>query len=80
VKNVTTPTLFLHGEKDNEVPVTQAEEMFSALKRLGVESEFVQYMNEGHGWRPDLLPANRIDLYGRMTDWFDNYLKPKDQL
>lgn len=74
VKAVTTPTLFLHGDTDNEVPVTQAEEMFSALKRLGVDSEFVRYLNEGHGWRPDLLPANRIDLLERMIVWFNRYL------
>ena len=75
VKAVTTPTLLLHGENDNEVPVSQAEEMFSALKRLGIETMLVRYMDEGHGWRPDLLPANRIDGFNRMTGWFDKYLK-----
>lgn len=74
VKSVTTPTLILHGDTDNEVPVSQAEEMYSALKRLGVDCEFVRYMNEGHGWRPDLLPANRIDLLERMIIWFNRYL------
>jgi dipeptidyl aminopeptidase/acylaminoacyl peptidase len=49
--------------------------MYSALKRLGVESKFVRYLDEGHGWRPDLLPANRFDLYDRITDWFDKFLK-----
>ncbi len=76
VKNVTTPTLFLHGEVDNEVPISQAEEMYVALKKLGVESRFVQYLGEGHGWRPDLRPKNRYDLLRRMLEWFDHYLKP----
>jgi dipeptidyl aminopeptidase/acylaminoacyl peptidase len=76
VKNVTTPTLFLHGEVDNEVPVSQAEEMYVALKKLGVESRLVQYLGEGHGWRPDLKPQNRYDLLRRMLEWFDRYLKP----
>jgi dipeptidyl aminopeptidase/acylaminoacyl peptidase len=76
VKNVTTPTLFLHGEVDNEVPISQAEEMYIALKKLGVESRFVQYLGEGHGWRPDLKPKNRYDLLRRMLEWFDHYLKP----
>ncbi len=75
VKNVTTPILFLHGENDNEVPVSQAEEMFIALKKLGVETAFVQYSGEGHGWRPDLLPAAKTDLLKRMLDWLDKYLK-----
>ncbi len=75
VKNVTTPTLFLHGGKDNEVPVSQAEEMYIGLKKLGVTTSFVQYLGEGHGWRPDFKPKNRYDLYNRMLDWFHQYLK-----
>jgi dipeptidyl aminopeptidase/acylaminoacyl peptidase len=74
VKNVSTPTLFLHGQLDNEVPVTQAEEMYIALKKLGVESKFVQYIGEGHGWRPDLKPQNRYDLLNRTIEWFDKFL------
>lgn len=75
VKNVSAPVLFLHGEADNEVPVSQAEEMFVALKKLGVTTSLVQYVNEGHGWRPDLPPNTKIDLLNRMVKWFDKYLK-----
>ena len=74
VKNVTTPTLFLHGEADNEVPLSQAEEMYIALKKLGVESTMVQYVGEGHGWRPDLKPLNQYDVLQRTINWFDKYL------
>jgi dipeptidyl aminopeptidase/acylaminoacyl peptidase len=74
VKNVTTPALILHGEADNEVPLSQAEEMYIALKKNGVESTMVQYTGEGHGWRPDLKPRNRYDLLQRTLDWFDKYL------
>jgi dipeptidyl aminopeptidase/acylaminoacyl peptidase len=77
VKNVSTPTLFLHGEVDNEVPVSQAEEMYVALKKLGVESRLVQYVGEGHGWRPDLKPLNRYDLLTRTLEWFDKYLNKR---
>ncbi|HUP13309.1 MAG TPA: prolyl oligopeptidase family serine peptidase, partial [Niastella sp.] len=73
VKQVKTPTLFLHGEVDNEVPVSQAEEMYIALKKLGVKTSFVRYLEEGHGWRPDLKPANRVDMYKRMIDWFNAF-------
>jgi dipeptidyl aminopeptidase/acylaminoacyl peptidase len=75
VKNVSTPVLFLHGETDNEVPVSQADEMFVALKKLGIETSLVHYVGEGHGWRPDLKPRSRIDLLRRMVNWFDQYLK-----
>ena len=73
VKNVKTPTLLLHGERDNEVPVSQAEELFVALRKLGVESTLVQYVGEGHGWRPDLKPQNRYDVLTRTVDWLKNY-------
>ncbi len=76
VKNVTTPTLILHGERDYEVPAAQGEEMYIALKKLGVQTKLVLYKGEGHGWRPDLKPANRLDLFKRMIEWFDNYLRP----
>ncbi|HRE51278.1 MAG TPA: S9 family peptidase [Flavitalea sp.] len=72
-KNVVTPTLFLHGDKDNEVPVSQAEEMFYALKSKGVETVFVRYFGEGHGWRPNLLPENRQDVLERTIDWFKTH-------
>ena len=72
---VTTPTLFLHGETDNEVPFSQAEEMYIALKKRGVVTQFVQYTGEGHGWRPDLSPRNKIDLNERMINWFNTFLK-----
>jgi dipeptidyl aminopeptidase/acylaminoacyl peptidase len=74
VKQAATPTLFLHGELDNEVPLSQAEEMYIALKKLGVDTQFVQYLGEGHGWRPDLKPWNRHDLLKRSVDWFNKYL------
>ncbi|WP_439555964.1 prolyl oligopeptidase family serine peptidase [Dyadobacter sp.] len=75
VARATTPTLILHGETDNEVPFTQAEEMYIALKKRGVETQLVQYTGEGHGWRPDLSPKNRADLSARMIQWFDKFVK-----
>lgn len=73
VKNVKTPTLLLHGERDNEVPVSQAEELYVALRKLGVDSTLVQYIGEGHGWRPDLKPQNRYDVLTRTVDWLKKY-------
>ncbi|WP_353718876.1 S9 family peptidase [Dyadobacter sp. 676] len=74
VARATTPTLFLHGETDNEVPFSQAEEMYIALKKKGVPTQLVQYTGEGHGWRPELGPRNKADLNGRMIAWFDQYI------
>ena len=72
IRNVKTPTLLLHGENDHDVPFTQAEEMYIALKKLGVDSELVRYPGEGHGFRK---PRHRIDYLHRTIEWFDRYLK-----
>lgn len=71
VRQVQTPTLFIHGENDNDVHITQAEEMYMALKRRGVDSVFVRYPREGHGLRE---PKHRVDALERTIAWFDRYL------
>ena len=72
VRQVQTPTLFIHGENDNDVHITQAEEMYMALKRRGVETVFVRYPREGHGLRE---PRHRLDALERTLNWFDRYVK-----
>jgi dipeptidyl aminopeptidase/acylaminoacyl peptidase len=72
VKQAQTPTLFLHGEQDNDVHITQAEEMYMALKRRGVETVLVRYPREGHGLRE---PQHRVDALERTLAWFDRFLK-----
>jgi dipeptidyl aminopeptidase/acylaminoacyl peptidase len=72
VKQAQTPTLFIHGEQDNDVHITQAEEMYMALKRRGVETVLVRYPREGHGLRE---PHHRVDALERTLAWFDRFLK-----
>lgn len=72
VRQAQTPTLFIHGEQDNEVHITQAEEMYMALKRRGVDSVLVRYPREGHGLRE---PKHRVDALERTLAWFDKFLK-----
>jgi dipeptidyl aminopeptidase/acylaminoacyl peptidase len=72
VKQAQTPTLFIHGEQDNDVHITQAEEMYTALRRRGVETVLVRYPREGHGLRE---PKHRVDAMERTLAWFDRYLK-----
>ncbi len=71
VGNATTPTMFLHGENDNDVHITQAEQMFTALRQKGVASELVRYPREGHGFRE---PKHRLDAAERTVAWFDRYM------
>lgn len=72
VRQVQTPTLFIHGENDNDVHITQAEEMYMALKRRGVDTVFVRYPREGHGLRE---PKHRVDALERTINWFDRFVK-----
>lgn len=73
IKKAQTPLLLIHGEADNDVHITQAEEMFTALRMRGVESVFVRYPREGHGFRE---PRHREDQLARTIAWFDKYLQP----
>jgi dipeptidyl aminopeptidase/acylaminoacyl peptidase len=72
VRQAQTPTLLLHGEQDNDVHITQAEEMYMALRRRGVETQLVRYPREGHGFRE---PRHRVDALERTIAWFDRFLK-----
>lgn len=72
VRQAQTPTLFIHGEQDNDVHITQAEEMYMALKRRGIECVFVRYPREGHGLYE---PKHRVDALERTLAWFDRFLK-----
>jgi dipeptidyl aminopeptidase/acylaminoacyl peptidase len=54
------------------VHITQAEEMYTALKRRGVETVLVRYPREGHGLRE---PKHRVDALERTLAWFDRFLK-----
>ena len=72
VEGVRTPTLFLHGEADQEVPITQAEEMYMALRKQGVEAVLVRYPGEGHGFHE---PRHGADLNRRLIEWFGRWLR-----
>jgi dipeptidyl aminopeptidase/acylaminoacyl peptidase len=72
VRQAQTPTLLLHGEEDNDVHITQAEEMYMALRRRGVETQLVRYPREGHGFQE---PRHRVDALERTISWFDKFLK-----
>ncbi len=72
-KNVTTPTLIIHGEKDPCVPVNQAYAFYHALLEQGVPVELVVYPREGHGFVEREHVANWV---GRMVRWMTTYLQP----
>ena len=72
VANVKTPTMFIHGEEDQDVNVVEAEQMYIALKQVGVDTVFVRYPREGHGLSE---PAHAVDGMERALGWHDQFLK-----
>jgi len=69
---IKTPTLFLGGERDFNVPVQGGQQMYQALRSLGIDTQLVIYPNEFHGiTRPSYVK----DRYERYLGWYDKYVK-----
>ena len=72
VSEVETPTMLIHGENDNDVPIAEAEQYFIALKDVGVEAVMVRYPREGHGIRET---SHVVDIINRSLLWYDGHFK-----
>jgi dipeptidyl aminopeptidase/acylaminoacyl peptidase len=68
---IHTPTLFLGGDKDFNVPVSGGEQMYQALRTLGVPAQLIVYPGEYHTLtRPSFL----VDRFQRYLAWMGKYL------
>jgi dipeptidyl aminopeptidase/acylaminoacyl peptidase len=67
VAKAKTPTMLMHGENDNDVPIAEAEQYYIALKDVGVETIMVRYPREGHGIRE---PNHIVDMVDRCINWY----------
>jgi dipeptidyl aminopeptidase/acylaminoacyl peptidase len=72
VANVVTPTLWIGGAEDWNVPILGSEQMYQAMRRLGIETQLVVYPGEHHGIS---RPSFQRDRYERYLDWFDRYVR-----
>lgn len=72
VGNITTPTLWIGGALDWNVPILNSEQMYQAMKRLGRETQLVVYPGEHHGIR---RPTFQKDRFERFLGWYDKYVK-----
>jgi len=71
---IKTPTLFMGGDQDFNVPVTGGQQMYQALRSLNVPTELIVYPGQFHGFtRPSFIR----DRYQRNLDWYDKYLMRK---
>jgi dipeptidyl aminopeptidase/acylaminoacyl peptidase len=69
---IKTPTLFLGGERDFNVPVQGGQQMYQALRSLGVDTRMVIYPNENHGIA---RPSYQRDRLERYLAWYDQHMK-----
>jgi dipeptidyl aminopeptidase/acylaminoacyl peptidase len=69
---IRTPTLFMGGAADFNVPIIGGEQMYEALRSLGVPTELVIYPGQFHGLT---IPTYRKDRLDRFLAWYDRYVK-----
>jgi dipeptidyl aminopeptidase/acylaminoacyl peptidase len=74
VENVSTPTMIIHSELDYRCPMEQAEQLYIALKYLGVETEFVRFPEENHDLSRSGKPKHRKERLEHISRWFKKYL------
>ncbi len=72
VENITTPTLWMGGAVDWNVPIVNSEQMYLGMKALGRETQLIVYPGEHHGIR---RPSFQRDRWQRWLNWYDQYLK-----
>jgi dipeptidyl aminopeptidase/acylaminoacyl peptidase len=69
---IRTPTLFLGGDRDFNVPIAGGEQMYQALRTLGIPTQLIVYPGEYHVLtRPSFL----VDRSRRYLEWMDRYLR-----
>ena len=69
---IHTPTLFMGGDKDFNVPIGGGEQMYEALRTLGVPTELIVYPGEYHALK---RPSFLVDRAQRIADWYARYLR-----
>ena len=75
VAKAHTPTMLMHGENDNDVPIAEAEQFYIALKDVGTEAVMVRYPREGHGVRES---KHQVDSIDRSIAWYEAHFPRKN--
>ena len=71
---IKTPTLYLGGQSDFNVPIVGGEQMYQALKSMGVDTQLVIYPGQFHGITTPSYVRDRVERY---LAWYNKYLTPK---
>ena len=73
VENIRTPLFVVQGARDPRVNKAESDQMVEALRKRGVEVQYMVKDNEGHGFRNE---ENQFEFYGAMEKFFAEHLKP----
>ncbi len=73
--HIKTPLLLIHSENDFRVPISEAEQMFSFVRRTGGTVKLIRFPREGHELTRSGEPEHRIANINYVIEWFDRYCK-----
>ena len=74
VADIRAPLLIMHGEEDYRCSISEADQLFGALRKLKRTVELVRYPGSSHGFSHVGPPSHRVDAARRLVDWFCQYL------
>jgi dipeptidyl aminopeptidase/acylaminoacyl peptidase len=74
VARIRTPLLMLQAEEDRVCPPADNEQLFTALRALGREVEYILYPEEHHEFKIYGRPDRRIDRHERILAWFRRHI------
>jgi dipeptidyl aminopeptidase/acylaminoacyl peptidase len=75
-ERITTPLLILHAEDDLRCPIGQAEMLFTMLRSLRREVEFVRFPGESHELTRSGSPVHRVQRFEIVLEWLGGHLSP----
>ena len=75
IRKIETPVMLIYAENDLRNPIEQGEQIYTGLKKLRKNVEFIRFPNEGHGLPRTGSPKHRRERLIHILRWFDTYLK-----
>lgn len=77
VKNMHTPLLILHSDNDLRCPISEGEQLYTALKYLGRETKMVRFEGQTHDLSRNGHPRSRVIRLKEIAGWFEKYIPTK---
>jgi len=78
VQEIVAPLLIIHSEQDHRCTISEAEQLFTALRRRGNDVVFVRFPDESHGLSRGGKPKHRRERLERLVGWWKKYLPTEE--